>query len=158
MLRHALAVVLLPLAACSDAAVAPSLPASRTPPASPRAVAPTRVGEDLSSTPHAPRPSAPEAATLAVLAEGLAAPDYATRLLATEALACVPAEAALPALAHQLGDPEADVRATALVALHHHTDPRAAVLLRSVRDDTAEDLALRVLAASSLVSPRPSCR
>lgn len=90
--------------------------------------------------------------TVAVLREGLAAGDYAVRLAATEALGEVPDEVALRLLAGQLGDPEEDVRAAAVLALRGRAGSAARKLLEAVRDDKNEVLAVRVLAASALLS------
>jgi HEAT repeat protein len=106
----------------------------------------------------APAPSVDDA-TFLVLREGVAATDYATRLTATEALGCVPGPDATALLADQLGDPEPDVRAAALLALDRRgSDARALGLLSSVRDDRTEDLDLRVLAAAALATPNHDCK
>jgi HEAT repeat protein len=109
----------------------------------------------------APSGAAVEPETLAVVRTGLASADYATRLVATDALGCAPATVAIQALERQLADPEEDVRAAAIAALHRQTpqaDRMAQQLLRSVRDDDQEKLSLRVLAAAALINPPPSCR
>jgi HEAT repeat protein len=113
---------------------------------------------------RAPYPSRPsqqsvlvEPETASVLSLALTSTDYATRLLATEALGCMPASVALGSLERQLGDPEEDVRAAAVLALARHDDARADALLRSVRDDGQEQLSVRVLAASSLLAGPDPC-
>lgn len=111
----------------------------------------THIAADRPAAVPSARPVDP--ASLQVLAAGLVAPDYATRLTATETFGLLPLELAVPALERQLGDPEEDVRAAAVVALGKHHDPRSSALLRSVRDDDEEHLLIRVLAASALVSP-----
>ena len=97
-------------------------------------------------------------ATWAVLEQGLAASDYATRLFAAEALGCVHTERAVKRLGYLLGDPEEDVRMAAVGALHRQPGDASRRYLESVRDDEQERLDVRVLAAAALVSPRPSCR
>jgi HEAT repeat protein len=81
--------------------------------------------------------------------------DYATRLIAVEALGTVDRVDTTPWLAHALGDPEHDVRVAAVQALSHLRFPRAERLLRSVRDDVEEALDIRALAASALLG-RPA--
>lgn len=95
--------------------------------------------------------------TWSVVVEGLEADDYATRLFATEALACVHTSAAIAKLARQLGDPEEDVRIAAVAALHRQPGDEARRQLETVRDDEQESLVVRVLAASALVSPPQPC-
>ena len=96
-------------------------------------------------------------ATLSVLKAGLDDKDYGTRLVATEALGCVSAPEALGWLERQLGDPEEDVRAAAILSLAQRRTQTAQRLLRSVQNDEKEQLALRVLAAAALVSPAMRC-
>jgi HEAT repeat protein len=64
---------------------------------------------------------------------------------------------ALPALERCLSDGEQDVRAAAILALQRQTHARATRLLQAVRDNQDEHLSLRVLAAASLLGPRPVC-
>jgi HEAT repeat protein len=104
-----------------------------------------------------PRPTARGAeldpASVAVLKQAIESKDYATRLIAIEAIGDVRAEALLPWLEHALGDPEHDVRMATVEALEKFHSPRAFALLVTVRDDTTEDLDVRALAASSVLSP-----
>ncbi len=99
--------------------------------------------------------SAPDEASQTVLKEALQSRNYATRLTATESLACIPGS--LHLLEKRLADPEEDVRAASLVALAYRKEPHARALLHSVRDDDSEDLGLRVLAVRSLSTPQ-TCR
>jgi len=133
------------------------------PPARSAAAAPQPVAPGLPASPaQTPRPRRPVGPSidpddLSVVERGLASSDYATRLIATEALGCANTAQATGWLAHQLGDPEPDVRAAAIEALHQQASPRARSLLASVRDDSDEQLQLRVLAAYARLTPPPSC-
>src|SRR5262245_29394857 len=75
-----------------------------------------------------------------VLRSALVSSDYATRLLAVEALGRVHAFDAGLALERALGDPEHDVRAAAIESLRQLGSPRAWEALRTVRDDNREAL------------------
>src|SRR5262249_5417065 len=99
-----------------------------------------------------PPPPSLDDKTVRVLTAGLSAKDYATRLTATEALAALPASVAIPALERQLADPDEHVRAAAVLALRKHHDHVATALLQSVRDDEREQLSLRVIAATALLT------
>jgi HEAT repeat protein len=90
--------------------------------------------------------------TLGVLREAQASRDYETRLFAVQALGAVHAVDVTRWLEHALGDPEHDVRVAAVESLRRLGTPRAATLLRSVRDDKQEVLQIRALAASALLS------
>jgi HEAT repeat protein len=98
------------------------------------------------------------AATLAVLKMGLESSDWMVRLSATQALHSIVHPTALPWLEARLGDVEADVRAAAVLVLASRTEQHAAALLRSVQDDTTEDLSIRVLAASALAASANPCQ
>lgn len=91
-------------------------------------------------------------AALEVLRAALHDSDYATRLMAVEALGAVRSIDVTPWLAHALGDPEHDVRVAAIEALRRIGSPAAGHLLRTVVDDDHEQLDLRALAASALLS------
>ena len=93
--------------------------------------------------------------SMEVLRLAVASKDYATRLIAIEAIADSGAEVLFPWLEECLGDPEHDVRMAAVDALHRFRSPRATALLASVRDDSSEDLDIRALAASALLSATP---
>jgi HEAT repeat protein len=95
------------------------------------------------------------ATSLAVIKEALASKDYATRLIAVEALGDAKADVLVPWLEHALGDPEHDVRMAAVEALEKVRSPRASAVLATVRDDASEDLDIRALAASALLQPDP---
>jgi HEAT repeat protein len=74
------------------------------------------------------------------------------RLLAVESLGEVRSADVLAWLRYALGDPEHDVRVTAIEALRRVGTPRSRELLRSVRDDGTEELDIRALASSALLS------
>ena len=155
-LQAALLLLSLPPLGCDAGGGTPARVRAEPPRHRPR---PTHIARAARSTPQAaPRSAGVDAPTIAVLRAGLSSPDYATRLVATDALGCAPAAVALGALERQLGDPEADVRAAAILSLHKQNDRTARALLRSVRDDDQEELSLRVLAAAALINPPPSCR
>jgi HEAT repeat protein len=147
-------VVLFLLAACGEPATVGPAPVERPSLGASKFPVVARVAP--ASAPARARP-ATDAATVRVLLEGLTSDDYATRLVATEALGCAPAAVALPPLERQLGDPEEDVRAAAVLALKRHGNGPARALLASVRDDTQETASLRVLAAAALISPSNPC-
>jgi HEAT repeat protein len=92
-------------------------------------------------------------AVLRVLRAAVEDSDYATRLMAIEALGFVRWIDVTPWLARALGDPEHDVRVAAVEALRRLGSVAAHRLLRSVVDDDQEQLDVRALAASALVSP-----
>lgn len=98
------------------------------------------------------------AVSVALLRRGLDARRYDLRLFATEALRNLPTREATALLAAQLGDPEADIRIAAVIGLGGLRGRRACQLLRSVRDDEAEDLAVRILATTHLLSPKGPCQ
>lgn len=114
-------------------------------------------------TPAAPRrleagpvaPALPGTASLAVLKAALASKDYATRLVAIDAIANARAELLIGGLEHALGDPEHDVRMAAVDALDRIHTTRALTLLTTVRDDDAEDLDIRAAAAGALLRTTP---
>lgn len=89
------------------------------------------------------------AASWKVLRRGLASRDYADRLLTTQLLGEL--RGSEDWLARSLSDPEHDVRVAAVDALKRLGTPRAAQLLRRVRDDNTEKLDIRVLAAAALL-------
>lgn len=138
--------VLLALAACSQTAASEA-----------RAPADAGSAAGALAVVGVERAAATDPASLAVLHQGLSSPDYATRLVATEALGCAHGPDVMAWLSFQLGDAEPDVRAAAIAALHQRTSPEATAQLRSVRDDETELLFLRVLAAHALVTPSASC-
>ena len=94
-------------------------------------------------------------ASVTVLKQAIESKDYATRLIAIEAIGDARAEFLLPWLEHALGDPEHDVRMAAIEALVRIRSARALALLATVRDDTTEDLDVRALAASALLTSTP---
>ena len=91
------------------------------------------------------------ASSVAVLKAALADKDYATRLIAVEALGHARTDVVVPWLEHALGDPEHDVRMAAVEALISLRTARALGVVVSVRDDTSEDLDIRALAAAALL-------
>lgn len=160
-MRFVLALGLILLAPCGDGGSSGSAGTSSgwlgvAAAQSPAHARSSRARGQVGSQPGADDPNA--RASLEVLAQGLASPDYATRILATEALVGVAGGWALSQLQRQLGDPEPDVRAAAIEALHQRLEPRARLLLATVRDDTDESLALRVLASWALVTPANPCQ
>jgi len=90
-----------------------------------------------------------------VLKEALASKDYATRLVAAEALGEAKLDSAVPWLEHVLGDPEHDVRMAAVEALDRVHSPHARALLVTVRDDMTEELDIRAVAAGALLQTTP---
>lgn len=84
-----------------------------------------------------------------ILERGLRSRDYADRLLTTQVLGEL--RGSEDWVARSLSDPEHDVRVTAVDALKRLASPRAAQLLRRVRDDSTEKLDIRVLAAAALL-------
>jgi HEAT repeat protein len=86
-----------------------------------------------------------------VLRRALASQDYATRLLATEALGTIRPVDAASWVEPRLADPEHDVRVAAVDALSKIGTRRALHLLTSVRDDDKEALDVRALAAAALI-------
>ncbi len=95
--------------------------------------------------------------SLAVLEAAFASPDWMVRLSATQALRCVEHAAVVPWLEKRLADVEVDVRSAAVQSLHGRSQPHATALLRSVQNDTTEELSLRVLAATALIRPTTPC-
>jgi HEAT repeat protein len=88
---------------------------------------------------------------MAVLEQALSSPDYATRLIAVEALGDVKGIDVAPWLEKALGDPEHDVRMSAVDSLARLGTARGRALLQSVRDDVTEDLDVRAFAAAALL-------
>jgi HEAT repeat protein len=84
-----------------------------------------------------------------LLQQGLASRDYSDRLLTTQLLGEL--RGSEEWLARSLSDPEHDVRVAAVDALKKLGTPRAAQLLRRVRDDNTETLDIRILAAAALL-------
>ncbi len=84
-----------------------------------------------------------------VIERGLLSRDYADRLLTTQVLGEL--RGSEDWLARSLSDPEHDVRVAAVDAHNRLGSPRAAQLLRRVRDDNTEKLDIRVLAAAAVV-------
>jgi HEAT repeat protein len=105
---------------------------------------------------RAGRPAAQiDAASVAVLEQAIDSKDYATRLIAIEAVGDIRADMFLPWLERALGDPEHDVRMATVDALRRVGSPRAFALLKSVREDTTEELDIRALAAAALLTTTP---
>jgi HEAT repeat protein len=104
---------------------------------------------------RAVRPSrtALDPASVSVLKEALASKDYATRLIAVEAIGEARADALVSWLEVPLGDPEHDVRMAAVEALDRIHSPAAVALLETVRDDKTEALDVRAAAAAALIFP-----
>ncbi len=96
-----------------------------------------------------------DTSSIAVLKEALASRDYATRLVAIDAIANARAELLTGGLEHALGDPEHDVRIAAVDALDRIHTTRALALLITVRDDTTEELDVRAAAAGALLRTTP---
>jgi hypothetical protein len=96
-----------------------------------------------------------DAASVDVLKQAIDSKDYATRLIAIEAIGATRVEMFLPWLERSLGDPEHDVRMATVDALGRFRSTRSLTLLVSVRDDTTEDLDIRALAASALITSTP---
>ena len=110
------------------------------------------LADPARSFPSEPVSPAKETGSWAVLRQALKSKDYATRLLATQALGGIRTTDVAGWLAHSLADPEHDVRVAAVDALDRIGGRRALGLLRSVRDDTSEALDIRALAASALIN------
>ena len=134
------------LGACSD-------PLARHPPRGRSSPAPPLRSE--SGPPPAPKAtrSASDPVSLEILEKALRSPDYATRLIAVEAAGELPMPQAVEWLARALGDPEHDVRVAAVMGLGVQGARRAEELLRTVRDDETEQLDIRALASSALLTP-----
>ncbi len=96
-----------------------------------------------------------DSASLAVLKEALASKDYATRLVAVEALGEAKLDSAVPWVEHALGDTEHDVRMAGVEALDRVHSPRARALLVTVGDDMTEELDIRAVAAGALIRTTP---
>jgi HEAT repeat protein len=90
-------------------------------------------------------------ASVGVLKQAIESKDYATRLIAIEAVGDAHTDALAGWLEHALGDPEHDVRMAAIDALDRMHTPRALGLLLTVRDDTSEELDIRAVAAGALL-------
>jgi len=103
----------------------------------------------------ASQPRTFDAASLAVLKEALASKDYATRLVAVEALGDAKLDSAVPWVEHALGDTEHDVRMAGVEALDRVHSTHVLVLLATVRDDTTEELDIRAVAAGALLRTTP---
>jgi len=125
---------------------------TEAPPVSPQSSASTQHPKALTNPSTGDRID--DGANRPILETALQSKDYSVRLVATEALACSFPSWSLPLLEKQLGDPEEDVRAAALVSFAYRTETRAGALLRTVRDDVTEGWALRALAVHSLLGPR----
>jgi len=100
------------------------------------------------------RPGAPrlDPISVALLKRAFADRDYATRLVAVEAIGQVPATAlTVDMLEEALGDPEHDVRLGAVESLTRLRTPRTLALLRGVRDDDKEQLDIRAAAAAAVL-------
>lgn len=101
------------------------------------------------------RPPAIDPASTAVLEKALSSKDYATRLIAVEAVGDSRSEALVGWLEHALGDPEHDVRMAAVESLDRVHSSRAVALLVTVRDDNREELDIRAVAAAALLRTTP---
>jgi HEAT repeat protein len=112
------------------------------------------VAKPATSPRPAPRGAELDPASVAVLKQAIESRDYATRLIAIEAIGDAQAQALLPWLEHALGDPEHDVRMATVEALEKLRSARALALLATVRDDTSEELDVRALAASVFLNPQ----
>lgn len=134
------------LSACSDFATARDQSWKRGQPTAP---GDKQVQVSRSS---ASRPNAPESTSLEILQKALRSQDYATRLIAVEAAGELKMPQSVEWLAVALGDPEHDVRMAAVMALASQHTHRAGDLLRSVRDDETEQLDIRALASSALLT------
>ncbi len=141
-------VVLTALPGCSRAQPADRAP-KRAAPILPSAPAPPRAARSA-EPPVRPR-SGLDPTSVAVLEKAIGSADYATRLIAIEAVADAHAEPLLGWLEHALGDPEHDVRMAAVEALDRIHSSRALAVLATVRDDTTEDLDVRAVAAGGLL-------
>ena len=146
-------VLLLMLAACDRA---PRRSLEGAPPAGPEPTASHAAhAQTRSPGPPGGRIAALDAASAAVLKQALESKDYATRLIAIEAVADAHAEPLLGWLEHALGDPEHDVRMAAVEALDRMHSTRALTLLATVRDDTGEELDVCAVAAGALIRTTP---
>ena len=101
------------------------------------------------------QPPSIDPASTAVLEKALSSKDYATRLIAVEAVGDSRAEALVGWLEHALGDPEHDVRMAAVESLDRLHSSRAFALLVTVRDDSSEELDIRAVAAAALLRTTP---
>ena len=110
-----------------------------------------RAGDRPSPT-ASTAPAARQSASWEVLRKALVSRDYSIRLLATQALGDIQRIDVTSWLEHALGDPEHDVRVSAVDSLRRIGSRRALDVLRTVRDDQAEALDIRALAASALLS------
>ncbi len=90
--------------------------------------------------------------SLTVLRQAIQSKDPLTRIIAVQAASKITGLESW--LAYALGDPEHDVRLAAVESLALRLSPRALRLLRSVREDTHEDLDIRALAAALLLQTR----
>lgn len=135
------------LSACSDFTTARDQSWKRGQPAA----APGDKEAEVSRS-SAPRPNASESASLEILKKALRSQDYATRLIAVEAAGELKMPQSVEWLAVALGDPEHDVRMAAVMALASQHTHRAGDLLRSVRDDETEQLDIRALASTALLT------
>ncbi len=143
----------LALAACGDAEATDVSSAPR-----PERLAPLPPLRPV-VVPSTPRASASLSAEgVAVLEAALASPDWMVRLTATQALLCLPHPSVVSWLEQRLGDVEPDVRAAAVHSLGGQTTPYSKTLLRSVQNDTTEELSIRVLATSALARPLNPCQ
>jgi HEAT repeat protein len=150
----AAAVLLCTCESAREPRAAQPLPTELTP-------SPERAARAPSSSPAPAPPPARASATAAagfdpvsldVLRQALLSrDDFGARYAAVEALGETRSPAVVEWLAQALGDPEHDVRLAAVSALRHIGGPRAAQLLRSVRDDTTEALDVRAVAAGALL-------
>ncbi len=136
------------LAGCGDRQAPPNTaPGEPTTRSSPVRPVPVKVAS------QAPTPGAPpvDDASVAVLREALASEDWSTRIIAVETIGEIRAAGLVPWIETTLGDPEHDVRMAAVEALGEIPGEVSARLLRSVRDDTTEELDIRAIAASALL-------
>jgi HEAT repeat protein len=111
------------------------------------------VAKPVASPRPTPRGTELDPASVAILKQAIESKDYATRLIAIEAIGDAQAQALLPWLEHALGDPEHDVRMATVEALEKIRSAQALALLATVRDDTSEELDVRALAASVFLAP-----
>lgn len=155
-----LAIRLLVLADLGCADPAPS--AANWAPAAPAAVPVHRVDRAITPPIGPAGPSVPprivrsiDPVSVAVLKQAIEDKDYATRLIAIEAMGVSRSEVFVAQLERALGDPEHDVRMAAVDALRAIGSARTVTLLRSVRDDTAEELDVRTLAAGAVLMTGP---
>lgn len=123
-----------------------------------------RLPDNHSSPKDAPVAPAPstgsvpgfDAASVAVLRKAAESTDYGTRMIAIEAVSAIGSDAFVGWLEHALGDPEHDIRLAAVDGLMRLGTARARRVLVTVRDDDAESLDIRALAASALLLPQPA--